>query len=141
MSGLPADFSPSTVVFENVAPQIGDLPPNLVGEVVFLYRYFTELNAQPEAYVAGVKELRGYAAGSANYQVTERELRQLIAVFKQYVGKAINAIERVQPTVLRASTPWWSIRGRRRRKPVSLSVDDLERRMEKSMRDRNLLLD
>lgn len=141
LTGVPADLRVSTTVFESVTAQIGDLPPNLVGEVVFLYRYFIDLNAQPQAWVDGVKELRGYQPGSPNYQATERELRRLVAIFRQCLSKAIARTELVQPLLLKAASPWWSIRGRRRSRPVSLNVEDLELRMEKAMRERDLLLD
>lgn len=135
-NSIPMDFAVSTIVFESVTDRIGDLPPNLVGEVVFLYRYFTELNKLPAGYGETLREFRGYEPGSPNHQAAQRELAALIAVFNQNVQKAIARIELVQPLLLAAASPWWSIRGRRRRKPIMLDVDALRQRMERSMRDR-----
>jgi hypothetical protein len=135
-NSVPMDFSLSTSVCDSVADRIGDLPPNLVGEVVFLYRYFTELNKLPLGYGETLREFRSYEPGSPNHQAAQRELGALIAVFNQNVQKAIARIELVQPLLLAAASPWWSIRGRRRRKPITLDVDALRQRMERSMRDR-----
>ncbi len=140
-TGIPADLSLSTVAFDSLTDRIGDLPPNLIGEVVFLYKYFHELNSMPKAWIDGVKELRGYGATSANYKSTERELRQLIGVFRQYVQKSVDRTNLVQPTLLKAAAPWWSIRGRRRRQPLALDVGALERRMDSAMQERQLFLD
>lgn len=140
-TGIPADLSLSIVAFDSLADRIGDLPPNLIGEVIFLYKYFHELNAMPQAWVEGVKELRGYDAASSNFKSTERELHQLIAVFRQYVQKSVDRTNLVQPMLLKAGSPWWSIRGRLRRKPIALDVGALERRMENAMQERQLFLE
>ncbi len=103
---IPMDFALSTSVFESVTDRIGDLPPNLVGEVVFLYRYFTELNKQPTAYGDTLKEYRNHHPGSSNHQGLERELGSLIAVYNQNVHKAIARIQLVQPLLLKAASPW-----------------------------------
>lgn len=95
----------------------------------------------PQAWVDGVKELRGYDAASSNFKSTERELHQLIAVFKQYLQKSIDRTNLVQPILLEAGSPWWSIRGRLRRKPIALDAGALERRMENAMQERQLFLE
>lgn len=135
-NSIPMDFSLSTSVRNSVAERIGDLPPNLVGEVVFLYRYFTELNQLPIKYGETLREFKNYEPGSPNHHAAQRELAALVAVFNQYVQKAIARIELVQPLLLAAASPWWSIRGRRRRRPIMLDVEALRQRMERSMRDR-----
>lgn len=138
-NSIPMDFALSTSVFDSVIDRVGDLPPNLVGEVVFLYRYFTDLNKQPAAFAETLREYRTHQAGSAHQQAAERELRGLIAVFNQNIQKATARIQLVQPLLLMTASPWWSIRGRRRRKPIQLDVDGLKQRMERSMAQRQLL--
>jgi len=138
-NSIPMDFSLSTSVFDSVIDHVGDLPPNLVGEVVFLYRYFTELNKQPTGYAEALREYRNQQAGSPHQQAAERELAGMIAVFNQTIQKATARIQLVQPLLLKSAAPWWSVRGRRRRKPVALDVDALKQRMERSMANRKLL--
>lgn len=142
-NSIPMDFSLSTTVFDSVIDHVGDLPPNLVGEVVFLYRYFTELNKQPTGYAEALREYRGQQAagraGSPHQQAAERELAGIIAVFNQTIQKATARIQLVQPLLLKAAAPWWSVRGRRRREPIALDVDGLKHRMERSMAQRKLL--
>ena len=55
---IPGDFSVGTAVFVSLTDRIGDLPPHLVGEVVFLYRYFEELNRMPSSFGESLRELR-----------------------------------------------------------------------------------
>ena len=140
-SGIPADLELSTIIFENLVDRIGDLRPDLVGEIVFLYKYFDQINETPKAWVDGVEELRGYQPDSENYWKAEHELRQMIAVFKQSVEKAITRINLVQPKLLESASPWWSLRGRRGPRPSALTVGDLEQRLQRAMRDRHLFLD
>lgn len=94
-NSIPMDFSLSTTVFDSVIDHVGDLPPNLVGEVVFLYRYFTELNKQPTGYAEALREYRGQQAagraGSPHQQAAERELAGIIAVFNQTIQEGDGA--------------------------------------------------
>ena len=136
---IPPDFRLSTAVFESITDKVGELPPQLVAEVVFLYHYFTELNEQPKAYVDCVKEIRGYDSGSQNCQSAEREILAQVAVFNQYVQKAITRINLVQPLLLKAAFPWWSPRRWRRRPAVLLKMEELQQRMAKSLREREAL--
>ncbi len=136
---IPGDFSVGTAVFASLTDRIGDLPPDLVGEVVFLYRYFEVLNRMPSSFGESLRELRGYESASANYQACERELAAAIAVFNQTVVKAIKRIQLVQPLLLEAAAPWWSWRGRRRRKAIQLDVDALQKRLSQSMAEREQL--
>ncbi len=136
---IPGDFSLSTAVFTSLTDRIGDLPPDLVGEVIFLYRYFDELNRMPSHFGESLRELRGYEANSVSYQASERELGAAVVVFNQTVVKAINRIQLVQPLLLRAASPWWTLRGRRRRKPIPLDVDALRQKLNKSLAQRGEL--
>ena len=102
---IPSDFSVGTAVFASLTDRIGDLPPDLVGEVVFLYRYFEELNRMPSRFGESLRELRSYESASANYQACERELVAAIGIFNQTVIKAINRIQLVQPLLLKAASP------------------------------------
>jgi hypothetical protein len=135
-SAIPPDLRFSTTVYDNLMGQLGDLPPDLVRDVVFLYRYFSELNAQPPAYVASVREMRKCAPGSAEYRSIDQEIRMQIVIFNDYVGKAIARIELIQPLGLKAAAPWWSIRGYRRPPSISLNQADLKQRVDATLRRR-----
>ena len=106
---------------------------------MFLYRYFTELNKQPAAFAEALREYRNQQAESPHQQAAERGLGGLIAVFNQTTQKAAARIQLVQPLLLKAAAPWWSVRGRRRRKPITPDVDGLKQRMERSMTQRQFL--
>jgi hypothetical protein len=136
---IPADFALATSVFGSLTDRIGDLPSDLVGEVVFLYRYFEDLNRMPSSFGESLREFRSYQPGTENHIACQRELAGGVAVFNQTVVKAIARIQLVQPLLLDAASPWWSFRGRKRRKPIQLDVDALRRKMEKSIVDRNAL--
>ena len=137
---IPPDFSMSTKVFESIVGRIGELSPRLVAEVVFLYRYFFELNEHPKAYVNCIKELRGYEPGSQNYSACEREALGQISVFNQYVIKATTRIDLVQPLLLKAAYPWWSF-PRRWRRPAErqLNLSELQQQIVRSQRERDAL--
>jgi hypothetical protein len=137
---LPPDFSSSTQVFESLVARVGELPPRLVAEIVFLYRYFFELNEHPKAYVECVRELRGYEPGSPNYKACERELLSQVAVFNQYVTKATARIALIQPLLLKAAFPWWSL-PRKWRRPVEmeLNLSELQQNIVRSQRERDEL--
>lgn len=136
---LPADFTVSTAVFDSVVTRIGELPPRLVGEVVFLYSYFSELNGQPRMYRESVKELRAYQAGTQKYTQVQMELLAQVGVFNQYVDKVIARVNLIQPLLLKAAFPWWSPRRWRRPPAVELKMDELAQRMARSQREREAL--
>lgn len=135
-TGIGVDFSLSTAVFDSTVDRIGALPPRLVAEVVFLYRYFAELNQLPRAYAELLTQYRGYEPGTENKQAAERELKGAIQAFRQNLDKAINRIQLVQPLLLAAARPWWSVRAWRSPKPVALDVDAVRARIERASRER-----
>ena len=57
LSKVAPDFDLSTMVFDSVVPRLGELPPHVLAEVVFRYRYFKELNKLPGRYVQFVNDL------------------------------------------------------------------------------------
>jgi hypothetical protein len=87
-----------------------------------------------------VKELRGYEVGSDNYRGCEREVLGHIAVFNQYVEKAIARISLVQPLLLRQAFPWWSLRRRQRPAERELKLEDLQRQIAKATKEREAML-
>ncbi len=93
----------------------------------------------PSNFGESQRDLRSYESASATYQAVDRELATAVAVFNQTVIKAINRIQLVQPLLLTAASPWWSWRGRRRRKAIQLDVDALRNRLDKSLAERGQL--
>lgn len=133
---IGGDFATSTLVFESAVGQVGLLPVQLVHEVVFLYKYFAELNGYPRAYADALRDYRSYEAGSENRAAAERELQQLIAVFQQTLTKATKRIELVQPLLVKAARPWWSIRAWRSAEPKLLDVEELKTRVARAEAER-----
>lgn len=113
------------------------LSPQLVGEVVFLYRYFFELNQLPKAYADLLTQYRSYGTGTENKVASEGELKGAIAVFGQNLDKAIKRIQLVQPLLLAAARPWWSSRRWRSSTPIALDVERLRERIERATRERS----
>ena len=105
---VPPDFELSTMVFDAVAAQIGGLQSQTVGEVIFLYRYFKQLNELPKTYVGFVNDLRGLPTISDHRGLLEKELRACVEVFNSYIEKAIARANITQPMLLTAAFPWWS---------------------------------
>lgn len=136
---IPPDLSLSTKVFESITDQVGNLTPRLVAEVVFLYRYFFDLNEHPKAYTACIIELRGYEPGSSNYSACEKELLTQVKVFNHSVVKAINRVNLTQPLLLKAAFPWWSIRRWRRPTEAQINITELQEQIAKSKRERDSL--
>ncbi|MGH7228018.1 MAG: hypothetical protein ACREIH_02285 [Nitrospiraceae bacterium] len=110
-SKVPPDFRLSTTVFESVVGRLGELPPALVGEVVFLYRYFEELNRLPEKYVGYVNDLRSAMAADTNRRnQIDREIQACVDVYNSYLDKCIDRLDLVQPMLLNVAFPFWSPR-------------------------------
>jgi hypothetical protein len=107
---IPPDFETSTIVFDAVAERIGELPSQAVREVIFLYRYFSQLNQLPATYIGLVNELRALAPGSPHRPAIERELHACASVFNSYVANAIHRCNLTQPLLLKSAFPWWSPR-------------------------------
>jgi hypothetical protein len=107
---VPPDFETPTIVFDAVAERIGELPSQAVREVIFLYRYFSQLNQLPAKYVGLVDELRALAPDSPHRPAVERELQSCVSVFNSYVANAIHRCNLTQPLLLKSALPWWSPR-------------------------------
>lgn len=130
------DIKLSTSVYTAVLPRLGDLPPNLVGEIVFLYKYFEEINEHPKIYAQLVEELR---TSPGHKEAIEGEIAACINVHNSYVPKAIHRINLNQKALLTAAFPWWSTRLYSKRPPQGLTYEELEGRIAKSQEERDKL--
>lgn len=99
---VPSDFELSTMVFDAMAERIGELPSQTVREVIFLYRYFKQLNELPKMYVKSVDDLRAVPADSPHRKAIEGEIRSCVQVFNTYVAKATHRVNPKSPAKLRA---------------------------------------
>jgi hypothetical protein len=131
---VPPDFELSTMVFDAVAAEIGGLSSQTVSEVIFLYRYFKQLNQLPKTYVQYVNDLR--AAGALERPAIENEIRTSVEVFNSYIEKAIVRANITQPMLLSAAFPWWSLRTYRRPKSKELELGELAGRVIMSQAER-----
>jgi len=133
---VPPDFRLSTHVYNSVLPRLGEPPSALVGEVVFLYRYFEEMNEHPKLYTQLLDTFRATDPRSPHRKVIDREIQATIHVFNSYTVKAINRVNIVQPMLLSAAFPTWSPRKWRRNKPTTLSLDALAAQVADGFRQR-----
>jgi hypothetical protein len=133
---IPPDFELSTMVFDAVASGIGGLSSQTVSEVIFLYRYFKQLNELPKTYVQFVNDLRAAGTGSVHREAIENEIRTLVDVFNGYIEKAIVRVNIAQPMLLAAAFPWWSFRSHGRPKSKELELGELAGRVIMSQAER-----
>jgi len=126
---VPPDFELSTMVFDAVAAQIGGLKSQTVSEVIFLYRYFKQLNELPATYIGFVNDLRAAGSASPHRETIERELRTCVEIFNSYIEKAITRANIAQPMLLSGAFPWWSLRTYRRPKSKELELGELAGRV------------
>jgi hypothetical protein len=133
---IPPDFELSTMVFDAVAAQIGGLKSQTVSEVIFLYRYFKQLNELPATYIGFVNDLRAAGSASPHRETIERELRTCVEIFNSYIEKAITRANIAQPMLLSGAFPWWSLRTYRRPKSKELELGELAGRVIISQAER-----
>lgn len=126
---VPSDFELSTMVFDALAERIGALPSQTVGEVVFLYRYFKQLNGLPKIYVKSVGDFRTVPADSPHRKAIESEIRSCVQVFNSYVVKASHRVNLTQPMLLKAAFPWWSPRKYRHASSRELDLREMAERV------------
>jgi len=131
---VPPDFELSTMVFDAMAERIGELPLQTVSEVIFLYRYFKQLNEHPKSYVKFVDNLR--AAPAADRKAIENEIRSCVEVFNSYVEKATHRVNLTQPMLLAAAFPWWSLHKYRRIPSKELDLREMAERVLVSQAER-----
>lgn len=136
---VPPDLRFSTMVFNSVLDRLGHLPPNLIGELISLYTYFSDMNQHPIVYAERLDALRREAAGSERQKQVEKELLTCVKVFNLYVDRAIARVNLVQPLLLAAAYPWWSPRSRERNPSRRLNVDELSARLAQSNAEREAL--
>jgi hypothetical protein len=138
---VPPDFEASTMVFDAITERIGELPSQTVSEVIFLYRYFKQLNDLPRVYVGLVDDLRALPSDSPHRKTVEGEIQACVAVFNSYVAKAIDRCNLTQPMLLAGAFPRWSIRRYRRDPSKLLELDEMADRVRIAQAERAKLAD
>ena len=133
---VPSDFELSTMVFDAMAERIGELPSQTVREVIFLYRYFKQLNELPKIYVNSVDNFRAVSADSPHRKAIESEIRGCAQVFNSHVAKAIHRVNLTQPMLLAAAFPWWSPRKYRNAPSRELGLREMAERVLVSQAER-----
>jgi hypothetical protein len=138
---VPPDFELSTMAFDAIAEKMGELPPQTVAEVLFVYRYFKQLSSLPKSYSQFVSDLRATPVEAPYRATVEQELRACVAVFNSYVEKAIIRVNITQPLLLNVAFPWWSPRRYHREPSRELDFRELAERVQASMVERARLND
>jgi hypothetical protein len=133
---VPPDFEASTMVFDAVAARIGELPSQAVAEVIFLYRYFKQLNEMPKTYVSLIDELRALSGDSPHRQTVEAEIKACVSVFNGSVAEAINRCNITQPMLLKTAFPRWSPRRYGRPPSRMLDTDEMAARVRIAQAER-----
>lgn len=136
---VPTDFELSTSIFDSVVSRIGELPPDVVGDVILLYKYFRRLNSIPKTYEQYVDDLRATSDNAPHLELMQSEIQQCIEVFNGHVVKAIDRTNLVQPQLLSVAFPWWSIRRWTRKPSRDLDLTDVAEKARESQRNRKEL--
>jgi len=123
-SGIPSDFAMSDAVFEATAARIGDLPPNVIGEVVLLYGGLRDLNRIPASFALALREFR--SKSGPDQKVVQMELDSHFGVYRTSLEKFVERANVLLPKLHRIATPWFRIDLRLKKKRV-LTLEDLAR--------------
>jgi hypothetical protein len=124
------------MVFEAVAERIGELPPDTVGEVIFVYSYLKKLSQLPKTYTQYINDFRACPVDAPHRDQLQREINSCVIVFNGYVEKAINRVNITQPLLLKSAFPWWSPRRWSRRPSRELPLDEIAHRLREEEKRR-----
>jgi hypothetical protein len=138
---VPPDSELSTMAFDAIAEKVGELPPQTVAEVIFVYRYFKQLSSLPKYYSQFITDLRSTPSDAPHRATIEQEIRGCVAVFNSHVEKAIVRINITQPLLLKVAFPWWSPRKFQREPSRDLDLRELAERIRASEAERAKLSD
>lgn len=124
------------MVFDAVTARIGELPSQTVSEVIFLYRYFKQLNDIPRVYIGLVEDLRALPVDSPYRMTVEGEVQACVSVFNSYVAKAVNRCNLTQPMLVASACPRWSPRRYGRDPSKLLELDEMAERVRIAQAER-----
>ena len=127
-----------TMVFRAVVGRIAELPRGLVGDVILTYQIFERLNETSDRANALIDRLRevestdATTAGSLNTQLAE-----CLANYERLLDNSGTRINDLQPRLIAAARPWWSIRRIGAPPPQSVTAEDLLPKMDELRRARD----
>jgi hypothetical protein len=130
------DLSFGTDLYRSSLDRLGLLPPQAVRETVFLYRYFEDLNSYPQRYLSLKERLNSLPPDDPQRKWLTTEIRNTVAVFNDYVLKAINRASLTQPHLLSAARPWWHLSSHTDPKAKALDLEELSKLMSENAKRR-----
>ncbi|MBK8058531.1 MAG: hypothetical protein IPK33_11910 [Gemmatimonadetes bacterium] len=137
---IPGDFHLSTYVFDAAIDRIGELPTDDVGDVVLFYNQLHDLNRKAALFWRSVDDLRALPADSPHRAIVTAELDSTIATFYGSINRTVTRANILQPRLLRAARPWWSLRRPTIGTTELLKVEEMQERAEASDRQREKVM-
>jgi hypothetical protein len=134
--GIPYDFALSRMVFDAIAPRIGELPEH-VADIMLIYRHVESLNALPGAFSNAFDAYRvaQTAGGGPRTEEHKRDLETMLGIYKDSLERLVNLSNALLPKLRRKAIPYYRPDLRLRRKPT-LSLDDLAADVERLVQRR-----
>jgi hypothetical protein len=99
-----------TQVFEAVIDRIGDLPRDLLGPTLGLYRVFERMNEMAARANIAFARIKEAEQTDPALQVIRARLNEEVALYGRFAENAKDRINVIQPLMIKAAMPWWSVR-------------------------------
>ena len=127
---IPGDFQISTLAFNAISSDLGELPSELIGETVLLYHHIGLVNAIPKTFGESLDKWTALAVvgDTEERQSLRRELDQTLIVYRGSLEKLVERCNAISPKLRRKSVPLWRIDYLFRRKKL-LSLEELDERL------------
>lgn len=119
---IPQDFRLPTKVYEALAGRVGELPSELVGEVVLFYHGVERANANADAFFNTIDRREGYYLAENQrdstipsvfrHQPSRRATAEIQAQqkgFDIYLGDIVRRAEALYPKLRRTAMPLWRL--------------------------------
>jgi hypothetical protein len=126
-----------TVVYAAIASRLGELPRDVVGETILMYRSFERLNevAELAASIFEQMEVAEERADQTQLAVLTRRLHREVAQYHAMLEGSLARMNELQPKMVAHAMPWWSLRFWRARKAENLPLKTVTDMVEKRQAD------
>lgn len=125
---LPRPF-PSPV-YSAIVSRLGELPAQLVGEVLLVYRLIERLNEIASRASAALGRMQDAdAIDRAVPAHLEEEVASNLASYDRFLRNTGERMNALQPKLIAVASPWWSPRFRKANPPQSIDAEALTRRV------------
>jgi hypothetical protein len=119
-----------TVLFVANVTRLGELPREVIGDLVALYRVLDRLNEIAEHASGALRRLEESEQKDERLHASrEDDLASTLATYRRFLENALQRANALQPRIIAVAMPWWSPRFWGSPAPVSLRAEDMARRV------------